>query len=117
MEELPVSYLHVFTYSERDNTPAVNYSGKIPVNIRKERTAKLRELSALKQKKFYISQIGKIKTVIPETYLPDEGVWKCWSENYVRVKFHAPADLKKGFHKIKIDTVSGEFAYGEAINS
>lgn len=117
LEELPVSYLHVFTYSERDNTPAVNYPGKIPVNIRKERTAKLRELSALKQKKFYMSQIGKIKTVIPETYLPDEGVWKCWSENYVRVKFHAPADLKKGFHKIKIDTVSGEFAYGEAINS
>lgn len=115
LNELPVSYLHAFTYSERDNTPAANYEGKIPVNIRKERTRILRELSQAKQRKFYLEQVGTERIVIPETYLPDEGKWKSWSENYVRVKFDAPADINKDFYKVKIDSAAGEFCYGDLI--
>jgi len=116
LNDLPVSYLHVFTYSERDNTPAASYSGVVPVNIRKDRTRKLRELSVKKQKDFYLSQLGKEKIVIPETYLADEGMWKSWSENYVRIKFTAPKEINRSFYKVKITSVTGEFAYGELIN-
>ncbi|MBX3043762.1 MAG: tRNA (N(6)-L-threonylcarbamoyladenosine(37)-C(2))-methylthiotransferase MtaB [Candidatus Kapabacteria bacterium] len=115
LNELPVSYLHVFTYSERDNTPAASFEGKVPVNIRKERTRKLRELSIEKQRKFYLEQVGKILTVIPETYLPVENMWKSWSENYVRVKFEAPREINKDFYKVKINSAAGEYAYGELI--
>lgn len=117
LKEIPVSYLHVFTYSERDNTPAANYDGSIPINIRKDRTRLLRELSIEKQKKFYLEQIGTERIVIPETYLPDEGMWKSWSENYVRVKFSAPKDIEKSFYKVRITSAIGEYTYGELIDS
>lgn len=115
LSELPVSYLHAFTYSERDNTPAANYEGVVPVNIRKERTRKLRELSQVKQRKFYLEQLGSIRKVIPETYLPEEGMWKSWSENYVRIKFSAPEDIKRDFYNVRITSAIGDFAYGELI--
>lgn len=115
LEKLPVSYLHAFTYSERDNTPAASYDGVVPINIRKERTRKLRELSQIKQKKFYLEQIGSTLTVIPETYIPEEGMWKSWSENYTRVKFEAPKDLAKEFYKVRITSAIGEYAYGELL--
>jgi threonylcarbamoyladenosine tRNA methylthiotransferase MtaB len=117
LKELPISYIHAFTYSERDNTPAASYEGSVPISVRKERTRILRELSSSKQKKFYLEQIGSQRIVIPETYLPDEGMWKSWSENYVRVKFEAPADIAKKFYKVRITSAAGEYAYGEIIDS
>ena len=116
LAELPVTYLHAFTYSERDNTPAASLPDSVPVNIRKERTRALRELSKIKQKNFYLSQIGKILTVIPETYIADEGMWKSWSENYVRVKFEADENIARGFHRVKITSAAGEYAYGEIVD-
>jgi threonylcarbamoyladenosine tRNA methylthiotransferase MtaB len=115
LQLLPISYLHVFTYSERDNTPAATYPNPVPIIIRKERTNKLRELSVIKQRKFYLDQLGAVRTIVPETFNQDEGMWKSWSENYVRVKFAAPADLKREFYKVRITSAVGEFAYGELI--
>lgn len=115
LNNLPISYLHVFTYSERDNTPAVNYINPVPVNIRKERTQKLRELSIAKQRKFYLEQVGKVLTVIPETYIQEEGMWKGWSENYVKVKFVADQEIERKFYRTKINSAIGEYVYGELI--
>lgn len=89
LHELPISYLHVFSYSERENTPAAEYSAqglKVPMHIRAERSKRLRSLSAKKKLEFYASQCGSVHTVIPETR-NEAGRWLGWTENYVRVEF------------------------------
>jgi threonylcarbamoyladenosine tRNA methylthiotransferase MtaB len=88
LHELPVSYLHVFSYSERENTPAAEYSAqglKVPMHVRAERSKRLRTLSAKKKRAFYSSQLSSVRTVIPETR-NEEGRWVGWTENYVRVE-------------------------------
>lgn len=87
IEQLPFSYLHVFTYSERDNTPAAEYSDPVPMRIRKLRNARLRALSDAKRQSFYTSQIGSRHYVIPESFDLSTGLWKGWTEHYVRVQF------------------------------
>jgi threonylcarbamoyladenosine tRNA methylthiotransferase MtaB len=115
IKDLPASYLHVFTYSERDNTPAASYDEVVPVNIRKERTNILRNLSLEKLNKFYKLQIGAVRTVIPETYIENEGAWTGWTENYVRVKFKADSSLPKDFIKIKITESDDGYVKGEIV--
>jgi threonylcarbamoyladenosine tRNA methylthiotransferase MtaB len=66
LSELDVSYLHVFTYSERDNTLAATMEGVVPVNVRKKRSKMLRGLSVKKRRSFYQSQLGKVKKVLFE---------------------------------------------------
>jgi threonylcarbamoyladenosine tRNA methylthiotransferase MtaB len=115
LDELPASYFHVFTYSERDNTPAATYDGIVPVHIRKERTNLLRELSQAKQRSFYAGRVGKIATVIPESYDKSTKTWKSWSENYVRVKFEGDENLAKSFVKVMVESVHGDYAFGSVI--
>jgi len=112
LESMPISYLHVFTYSERDNTPAVNYPDPVKQEERKRRTNILRDLSIKKKRIFYKSQIGKVLTVIPEAIDNNDGLWKSWSDNYVRVKFNGNNDIPKGFTKILITGSDEHFAYG-----
>ena len=95
IDSLPISYLHVFTYSERDNTVASILDYPVPHDVRKERTKRLRELSDKKRSEFYKSQIGKVKRVIPETYVEESGMWRAWTDNYVNVVFEGPNDLPK----------------------
>jgi threonylcarbamoyladenosine tRNA methylthiotransferase MtaB len=96
----PISYLHVFTYSERKGTVAADLEGVVPHDIRKERTRILRELSENKLNEFYNSQIGKIKEVLPETYNPEYDQWKGHTDNYVNVVFSGK-NISKG-QKIKV---------------
>lgn len=115
LEKLRFSYLHVFTYSERDNTPAVKYPNPVPINERKKRTNILRNLSLTKKKQFYSKQIGKTLVVIPETYDKSNNTWKSWSDNYVRVKFNATENLNKEFYSIFIENADDEFVMGKLI--
>jgi len=112
LESMPISYLHVFTYSERDNTPAVNYPDPVKQEERKRRTNILRDLSIKKKREFYKSQIGKILDVIPESIDNNDGLWKSWSDNYVRVKFNGIKNLPKDFTKIMIISSDDDCAYG-----
>jgi len=64
LNELDISYLHVFTYSERDNTEAVDMDEVVPMNVRNKRSKMLRGLSVKKRRAFYESQLGKEKTVL-----------------------------------------------------
>ena len=66
LNDLDISYLHVFTYSERDNTEAVLMDGVVPDEVRAKRSKMLRGLSAKKRNAFYESQLGKEKTVLFE---------------------------------------------------
>ena len=85
LNELDVSYLHVFTYSERDNTPAKDMAGVVPVAERKRRNKMLRILSAKKLRGFYEKQNGKSATVLFEQ--EERNGWMYgFTQNYVKVK-------------------------------
>ena len=85
LNELDISYLHVFTYSERDNTPAADMQGTVPKNVRNKRSKMLRGLSVKKRRAFYESQLGSIRTVLFEDG-NKEGYINGFTENYIKVK-------------------------------
>ncbi len=84
LNEADISYLHVFTYSERANTPAIEMKPVVPVAERKRRTNMLRILSEKKLGIFYRSQEGKTAKVLFE-HENKNGIMSGYSENYVRV--------------------------------
>jgi len=84
IESLPVSYLHVFTYSERPDTHALNLEPVVQDSVRKERTHKLRRLSARKRYEFDTRYTGDIRPVLFEEP-KDNGIMYGWTDNYVRV--------------------------------
>lgn len=81
---LDISYLHVFTYSERDNTKALDIKNVVPVNIRNERNKILRNLSYQKMQYFQQSQLGKTRKVLFEQENKN-GMIEGYSDNYIRV--------------------------------
>lgn len=85
LNELDISYLHVFPYSERANTTARKMQGKVLQRTRNERVEMLRILSEKKKHAFYASQIGKRKTVLFESE-EKNGYMFGFTENYIRVK-------------------------------
>lgn len=85
LNELNISYLHVFTYSERDNTPAAEMDGIVPLKVRNKRSKMLRGLSVKKRRAFYESQIGTVRTVLFEGE-NKQGYIHGFTENYVKVK-------------------------------
>jgi threonylcarbamoyladenosine tRNA methylthiotransferase MtaB len=85
LNELNVSYLHVFTYSERQNTPAAEMKGSVPGSTRAERSKMLHILSDKKRRAFYESQLGKKGEVLFEGDIKD-GCMHGFTCNYVKVK-------------------------------
>jgi threonylcarbamoyladenosine tRNA methylthiotransferase MtaB len=85
LNDLDISYLHVFTYSERDNTEAAEMDGVVPANVRSKRSKMLRGLSVKKRRAFYESQIGSSRTVLFESE-NKEGYIHGFTENYVKIK-------------------------------
>jgi threonylcarbamoyladenosine tRNA methylthiotransferase MtaB len=84
LNELDISYLHVFTYSERANTRAVEMDGIVPMKKRNERSKMLRILSEKKKRKFYEENLGKTYTVLFEEDI-ENGQMHGFTENYIRV--------------------------------
>ena len=90
---LPISYLHVFPYSDRPNTAALRMDEKIPVEVRKARSTELNNLSHIKRHQFIESQMGQTRSVLWEhTQHPaDSGFdMQGWTDNYIRL--HRPYD-------------------------
>ncbi|MCF8715220.1 tRNA (N(6)-L-threonylcarbamoyladenosine(37)-C(2))-methylthiotransferase MtaB [Joostella atrarenae] len=85
LNELDISYLHVFTYSERDNTVAAEMDGVVSNKVRAKRSKMLRGLSVKKRRAFYENQIGTTRTVLFESE-NKEGYIHGFTENYVKVK-------------------------------
>jgi threonylcarbamoyladenosine tRNA methylthiotransferase MtaB len=81
---LPVSYLHVFTYSERDNTKALEIKPVIPMNVRHERNKALRNLSYMKMQYFTAEHSGQQRKVLFEGY-EKAGLMEGYTDNYIRV--------------------------------
>ena len=85
LNELDISYLHVFTYSERDNTEAAAMDDVVPNHVRAKRSKMLRGLSAKKRRAFYETQLDTQRTVLFEGE-NKEGYIHGFTENYVKVK-------------------------------
>lgn len=85
LSDLDISYLHVFTYSERDNTEAAVMSDVVDTAVRAKRSKMLRGLSVKKRRAFYESQLGTKRTVLWETE-NRSGYMHGFTENYVKVK-------------------------------
>ncbi|RXG15658.1 threonylcarbamoyladenosine tRNA methylthiotransferase MtaB [Leeuwenhoekiella aestuarii] len=104
LNELDISYLHVFTYSERDNTKAANMNGVVPLKTRKKRSKMLRGLSAKKRRVFYESQLGTDRTVLFEGE-NKKGYIHGFTENYVKVKTPWDPALINTTHHINLSDI------------
>lgn len=107
LSELDISYLHVFTYSERDNTEAANMSGVVPKSIRTKRSKMLRGLSVKKRRAFYESQIGTTRTVLFESE-NKEGYIHGFTKNYIKVKTPWNPELVNTVHKIELTKIDDD---------
>ena len=99
LNELDISYLHVFTYSERDNTPAAIMACPVPIKVRSKRSKMLRALSVKKRRAFYESQLGSFRTVLFEGENKD-GYIHGFTENYVKVKYPWDPNLTNTLHSV-----------------
>jgi threonylcarbamoyladenosine tRNA methylthiotransferase MtaB len=104
LNEMDISYLHVFTYSERDNTEAAEMPGSVPMNVRNKRSKMLRGLSVKKRRAFYESQIGTNRTVLFESE-NKEGYIHGFTENYVKVKAPWNPELANTLHEINLTRI------------
>lgn len=107
LNELDISYLHVFTYSERDNTVAADLDGVVPKNIRSKRSKMLRGLSTKKRRAFYESQIGSERTVLFEGE-NKEGYIHGFTGNYVKVKAPWNPELVNTLHKVELSEIDND---------
>ncbi|MCC6700536.1 MAG: tRNA (N(6)-L-threonylcarbamoyladenosine(37)-C(2))-methylthiotransferase MtaB [Fluviicola sp.] len=101
LKDIDVSYLHVFTYSERANTTAVKLGDAVPNEVRKQRSKQLHILSDKKKRAFYEQQIGSIRTVLFEAE-EDEGIMYGFTENYVKVKVPFDQALVNSMQEVKL---------------
>ncbi|WP_369994027.1 tRNA (N(6)-L-threonylcarbamoyladenosine(37)-C(2))-methylthiotransferase MtaB [Winogradskyella sp.] len=104
LNELDISYLHVFTYSERDNTEAAKMDGVVPKSVRSKRSKMLRGLSAKKRRAFYEEQIGTTRTVLFEGE-NKEGYIHGFTENYVKVKTPWNPELVNTIHQVELTKI------------
>lgn len=116
LNELDISYLHVFTYSERDNTLAAEMDGVVPDRVRNKRSKMLRGLSVKKRRAFYEKQIGTRRTVLFEGENKD-GYIHGFTENYVKVKAPWNPDLENTLHEVTLTAIGNDgivvFDYSE----
>ena len=104
LSDLEVSYLHVFTYSERPNTEAASMEGVVPKKVRAKRSKMLRGLSVKKRRAFYESQLGTALTVLFESENKG-GYIHGFTENYVKVKTPWNPDLVNTLHEIHLTKI------------
>lgn len=103
LHALDVSYLHVFTYSERPNTPAFEMKGVVPSNVRNIRSETLRNLSLKKKNHFYHSFIGSVQNVLLEHQQSPLGGLEGYSENYLRICVQdAAPDAANSIRRVRV---------------
>lgn len=107
LNNLDISYLHVFTYSERDNTEAIEMDGVVPKNVRAKRSKMLRGLSVKKRRAFYESQVGTTRTVLFEGE-NKEGYIHGFTENYVKVIAPWNPELVNTLHEVNLTKIDEE---------
>ena len=100
LDELDVSYLHVFTYSERENTDSEQIFPKVGQSIKAMRREKLKRLSAIKYRKFIDNNLNKELNILFEKY--SDGILSGWAENYIRVNVESENNFINQIKKVKL---------------
>ncbi|MBI3501142.1 MAG: tRNA (N(6)-L-threonylcarbamoyladenosine(37)-C(2))-methylthiotransferase MtaB [Bacteroidetes bacterium] len=104
ISSLDISYLHVFTYSERENTEAITFKPVVSMEERRKRNKILRNLSAVKQQKFYSENIGTERTVLFEEENKN-GFLFGFTENYIKVKTKFNSDLINELREVYLSEI------------
>ncbi len=107
LADLDISYLHVFSYSERPNTEAISLPEVVPLAIRNKRSKILRGLSAKKRRAFYECQLGKTVDVLFENE-NKRGYITGFSENYVKVRTPWNPKLANRIHRVSLQSIDQE---------
>ncbi|HZY09818.1 MAG TPA: tRNA (N(6)-L-threonylcarbamoyladenosine(37)-C(2))-methylthiotransferase MtaB [Bacteroidota bacterium] len=111
IHRLPISYLHVFTYSERSHTRAVEFSHQVEPKDRFKRNELLRSLGQIKKRKFYSSFIGKTMPVLFESNVQNHRM-SGLTKNYVRVESESDIPLINEIHNVKIEGFRDNVCFG-----
>ena len=113
--QLPFSYCHTFTFSERDGTAAAKMKEQVPVEEKRRRSAHLRRLSAAKKMKFHQAQLGQEFEVLLEN--PKDGFYGGYTEHYVRVNIRQePKGLENRMARVCMIEASPEFVEGSLVS-
>ena len=104
IKDLDVSYLHVFTYSERARTTAPKMSDSVPMKVRKDRSRQLQVLSEKKKRAFYEQNVGQTGTVLLEGE-DNDGWMYGFSENYIKVKVPYREELINTFQFVHFNDI------------
>lgn len=107
LKDIDVSYLHVFTYSERANTTALRIEDVVPLKTRQERSKMLRILSAKKKRKFYEENIGRKESVLWESE-DEDGFMHGFTENYVKVRTAFDPEKINKTDTVSLKLISGD---------
>jgi threonylcarbamoyladenosine tRNA methylthiotransferase MtaB len=107
LNQLDISYLHVFTYSERADTDALKLGGIVPLAIRKKRNKMLRILSAKKLRDFYLQHAGTERKVLFEHEGP-AGIMHGFTDNYIKVKTTYRADAYNQLLSVKLSALGAD---------
>ncbi len=104
LKDLDISYLHVFTYSERANTGAPKLGETVPMDVRRERSKMLHILSDKKKRAFYEENVNTTRTVLFENE-EDNGMMTGFTENYIKVKVPYDAKLANTFQTVHLTEI------------
>jgi len=115
VEALPFSYLHVFSYSERQGTRSVRIHPKVPPEAKKARSQMMHELGLKKKREFYQRHVGKIVRVLFESRNA-EGLFDGLTDNYVKVGTVTPEDLSNRLVDVTVEEVWDHLALGSLVN-
>ena len=107
LNELDVSYLHVFSYSERANTLAAEMTNPVPKNVRSKRSKMLRGLSLKKRRAFYEKQLGTIQRVLFESENKN-GYIHGFTPNYIKLKTYWNPALCNTIHQVKLTKIADD---------
>jgi threonylcarbamoyladenosine tRNA methylthiotransferase MtaB len=107
IKDLDISYLHVFTYSERANTTAIKMGDSVPLEVRRERSKILHGLSDRKKRHFYEQNKGQIRTALIESE-QDEGWMYGFTDNYVKVRIPFDLSLANKLVEVKLTKVNSD---------
>ena len=114
LKSLPISYLHVFTYSERANTNAPKMNDVVPMDVRRKRSKQLRILSLKLKLKFYNENIGYKGRVLLES--KEENNLIGFTENYIKVKIPFEDKMINTIQEVRIEKINSDIeAYGSVL--
>jgi len=117
IEKMPITYLHVFSYSDREGTKAFDMKDKVAENVKKERTRVLRSISEQKRKEYLRSSLEKHVNVVFDRHkviVDDEEYWKGVSDNYINVLVEK-RDFIDNHYRVKLIDILDENMVGRVI--